>query len=136
MVPPDEFETDDLNQELLYIAGSLGIIEGTVVTPVDPEPDPNQERLLALREDLNRQVEEGVITEEKTKQLFCEAAEELGLIDEDGTVVILPVPDGTPTEPRPMPPEYQPSPAELEMMELLRELAMLIEQGEMTRDEA
>lgn len=136
MVPPDEFETDDLNQELLYIAGSLGIIEGTVVTPVDPEPDPNQERLLALREDLNRQVEEGVITEEKTKQLFYEAAEELGLIDEDGTVVILPVPDGTPTEPRPMPPEYQPTPADLEMMELLRELAMLIEQGEMTRDEA
>ena len=133
---PDEFDTDDLNQELLFIAGSLDIIEVVGVTPVEPEPDPNQERLLALREDLNRQVEEGRITEEDARQLFYEAAEELGLIDEDGTVVILPTPGAPPTEPSPMPPEYQPSPSELEMMELLRELAVLIEQGEMTRDEA
>ena len=82
----DEFEVEDLQQELLYVAMSLGIIEGA-------EPG--------------------------------------------GTVVLLPAP-GTPPvdEPRPAPPEYQPTPAELEMMELLRELAVQIEQGELTPDEA
>jgi len=74
---PDEFETKDLQRELLHIAMSLGIIEGREVIPIDPEP-----------------------------------------------------------RTRPMPPEYEPTPAELEMMELLRELAVLIEQGEMTPDEA
>ncbi len=135
---PDEFETKDLQQELLHIAMSLGIIEGGEVTPIDPGPEPNpyEERLLALREDLNRQVEEGTLTEEEAKQLYYDTAVELGLIDEDGTVVILPAPGTPPIEPRPMPPEYQPTPAELEMMELLRELAVLIEQGELTADEA
>lgn len=135
---PDEFETKDLQRELLHIAMSLGIIEGSEVTPIDPEPEPNpnQERLLALREDLGRQVEEGRLTEEEAKQVFYDTALELGLIDEDGTVVILPASGTPPIEPRPMPREYQPTPSELEMMELLRELAVLIEQGKLTEDEA
>ncbi len=134
----DEFEVKDLQEELLHIARSLGIIEGGEITPIDPEPqsNPDEERLLALREDLNRQVQEGTLTEEQAKQRFYDAAAELGLIDEDGTVVILPGPDTHPTEPRPMPPEYEPTPAELEMMELLRELAVLIENGDLTPDEA
>lgn len=133
---PDEFKTKDLQRELLHMAMSLGIIEGGEVIPIDPEPNPNQERLLALREDLGRQVEEGTLTEEEAKQRLYDAAQELGLIDENGTIVILPAPGSPPIEPRPRPEQYEPTPAVLEMMELLRELTVLIEQGTMTPDEA
>ena len=134
----DEFEIERLHEELLHIAMDLGIIEGEGVTRPEPRPNPNEEKLLALREDLARQVEEGLLTEEEAKQLFYETAEDLGLIGEDGTVVILPAPD-TPPEHRPrpmMPPDYEPTPEELEMMELLHELALLVEAEELTPDEA
>jgi len=137
----DEFEVADLQQELLHVAMSLGVVEGgDIVVQPEPRPDPNrdlnEELLLGLREDLARQVEEGLISEEEAKELFYAAAEELNLIDDDGTVVILPGPGTPPVEPRPAPEEYEPTPVELEMMSLLHELAVLIDNGDLTADEA
>ena len=134
---PDEFETARLHDELLHVARALGIIEGgDVVVRPEPHPDPNEEKLLALREDLARQVEDGSLTEEEAKRRYYEAAEELGYVDEDGTVIVVPIPGRPPVEPRPMPPDYEPTPEELEMMELLRELALLVKEGKLTPDEA
>jgi len=111
------------------------LLEGEVVILI-PDPNlghrPEVERLLALREDLDRQVAKGRLTPEEAKERYYAAADELGLVDADGTIVILPRDGGRPH----LPPDYEISPEEEEMMALLKELSLLIEQGELTPEEA
>ena len=111
------------------------LLEGEVVILI-PDPNlghrPEVERLLALREDLDRQVAKGRLTPEEAKERYYAAADELGLVDADGTIVILPRDGGRPH----LPSDYEISPEEEEMMALLKELSLLIEQGELTPEEA
>ena len=79
---------------------------------------------------------DGRLTEEEAKEQFYAAADELGLLDETGVVVILPVPEPDKVSRPPMPVDYEPTPEEEELVALILELAILIEEGEISEDEA
>ena len=98
----------------------------------DRELSPEEEKYHRLRRELAAQVEDGRLTVEEAREQLRRVAADLGLVNVAGEIVV----DLPPLVRPPLPPEYVPSSAEEAMIELLGELTALVENGELTEEEA
>ena len=129
MVQAGELTREEAEKRWLDALQDMGLVDPD---PNRPQPDPAEERFYRLRAELAAQIESGRLTLDEAREQLQRAAEELGLVDATGQIVLQAPPLVRP----PLPPEYKPSPEEQAMLELLSELTQLVESGALTEEAA
>ena len=129
MVQAGELTREEAEKRWLDALQDMGLVDPD---PNRPQPDPAEERFYRLRAELAAQIESGRLTLDEAREQLQRAAEELGLVDATGQIVLQAPPLVRP----PLPPEYKPSPEEKAMLELLSELTQLVESGALTEEAA
>ena len=124
-----ELTPDEAEQRWLNALQDMGLADPD---PNRPPPSPAEEKFYRLRAELAAQIESGPLTLEEAREQLQRAAEELGLVDAAGQIVLHAPPLVRP----PLPPEYKPSPEEQAMLELLSELTQLVASGALSEEAA